>query len=74
MPKIRKKTSKRVSLRQKYTNLKFVASHNRKMRKEARKLTKAGIKPRPSKKLQNVIPNSFPGKEQLINDMEMQAA
>jgi len=71
MPKIRKKTSKRVGFREKYSVLKKVANHHRKMRKTARKLTKAGIRPKPSKN-KIVISNSFPFKEQLLNEMEEQ--
>lgn len=69
MVKIRKKSSKRVGYREKYSVLKKVANHHRRMRKTARKLGQAGIRPRPSKQ-KMVIPNSFPGKEELINEME----
>jgi nuclear GTP-binding protein len=70
MVRIRKKTSKRLGLREKYSCLKKVTDHHRKMRKTARKLTKAGIKPNPGKN-KMVIPNSFPDKEQLLNEMEI---
>jgi nuclear GTP-binding protein len=72
MPKIRKKSSKRLGLREKYSCLKKVANHHRKMRKTARKLSAAGIQPKPAR-TKMVIPNSFPGKEKLINEMEAQA-
>jgi len=71
MPKIRKKTSKRVSLRKKYSCLKKVADHHRKIKKHARKMEKAGMQPnRNGKRGIGVIPNSFPGKEALLNEME----
>ena len=69
MVKIRKKSSKRVGFREKYSVLKKVTAHHAKMRSAARKLGKAGVRPRPSK-TKMVIPNSFPGKEQLLNEME----
>jgi len=69
MPKIRKRTSKRVGFREKYSVLKKVTTHHAKLRKTARKLSKAGAKPKPgSKKI--VLPNSFPNKEAFINEME----
>ena len=71
MGKIRKKSSKRVTLRKQYTAKKEISKHNKKMRKAARRLTKAGVAPRP-KRNKSSIPNSFPGKEDLINEMESQ--
>lgn len=72
MPKIRKKSSKRIGLREKYTVIKKVAEHHRKARKMANKLTRAGNKVplKVGKAKRNTIPNSFPGKEQLLNEME----
>jgi nuclear GTP-binding protein len=69
MPKIRKKSSKRVGFRERYCVLKKVKEHHRKIKKHAKKLGEAGIKPRGTKK-GNQIPNSFPNKEMLINEME----
>jgi len=46
MGKIRKKSSKRVNLKTKYTIQKKVKEHHRKIKKEAKKLTALGIKPR----------------------------
>jgi len=69
MPKIRKKTSKRVGLREKYTVQKKVASHHKKIKKQAKKLGQFGIKPRKTKK-GNIIPNSVPNKEEILNQME----
>lgn len=69
MPKIRKKSSKRVGFRERYCVLKKVKEHHRKIKKHAKKLGEAGIKPRGSKK-GNQVPNSFPNKEMLINEME----
>jgi nuclear GTP-binding protein len=68
MPKIRKRTSNRVGFREKYACLKKVKDHHKKIKKEAKKLGKVGIKAHPGKKAG--IPNSFPMKELLINEME----
>lgn len=70
MPKIRKRTSKRIGFREKYAVKKKVTEHHRKMRKTARKLAKQGLKPNPGKNKQ-VVPNAFPGKEDLLNEMYM---
>ena len=69
MPKIRKRSSKRVGFREKYAVLKKVTKHHAKLRKTARKLTKAGVKPRPGKNRMQ-LPNSFPNKEEFLNEME----
>ena len=69
MPKIRKKTSKRVGLREKYSCLKKVKDHHKKIKKQAKKFAAAGVVPHKAKK-GNQIPNSFPDKELLINEME----
>jgi len=69
MPKIRKRSSKRVGLREKYTCLKKVKEHHRKIKKIAKKMGQAGIKPKVSKK-GSLIPNTFPDKEELLNEME----
>ena len=71
MPKIRKKTSKRVGFREKYSVLKKVKDHHKKIKKQAKKFAKAGVVPHMAKK-GNQIPNSFPDKELLINEMEQQ--
>ena len=69
MPKIRKRTSKRLGFREKYACLKKVKEHHKKIKKIAKKMGKAGIKPHPGKK-GSIIPNSFPDKEELLNEME----
>eukprot|EP00351_Strombidinopsis_sp_SopsisLIS2011_P002231 CAMPEP_0116888864 /NCGR_PEP_ID=MMETSP0463-20121206/24118_1 /TAXON_ID=181622 /ORGANISM="Strombidinopsis sp, Strain SopsisLIS2011" /LENGTH=76 /DNA_ID=CAMNT_0004554519 /DNA_START=34 /DNA_END=264 /DNA_ORIENTATION=- len=69
MTKIRKKSSKRVSLKKKYTVEKKVKEHKRKIKKESRKLTKAGLTPKRSSK-QMGIPNLFPFKEEMLDAME----
>lgn len=66
MPKIRKRSSKRVGFREKYSVLKKVTKHHAKMRKTARRLTSAGMRPKPGKNAM-VLPNSVPGKETMIN-------
>ena len=72
MPKIRKRSSKRLGLREKYAVKKKVAAHHKKIKKVARKLTNQGlaIPVKIQKGKRNTVPNSFPGKEQLINEME----
>lgn len=70
MPKIRKRTSKRVGFREKATALKKVKEHHRKLRKLSKKYGKSGVKPHKGKKPS--VPNSFPDKEHLINEMENQ--
>ena len=70
MPKIRKRTSKRVGFREKATCLKKVKEHHRKLRKLSKKYGQGGVKPHKGKKPS--IPNSFPDKELLINEMENQ--
>ena len=46
MPKIRKSTSKRVSLKKKYTIQKKARQSKKKMRKESKKLKAMGIQPK----------------------------
>ena len=71
MPKIRKKTSKRTGFREKYSVLKKVKDHHKKIKKQAKKFAAAGVVPHKSKK-GNQVPNSFPDKELLINEMEQE--
>ena len=57
MPKIRKRTSKRVGFREKYRVKKKVLEHHRKLRKTAKKLSAAGMKPKPTKrKMETLLP------------------
>jgi hypothetical protein len=49
MTKIRKRTSKRQTLKKKYKIIKKSKDHKRKLNKEAKKMKKAGIKPMYSK-------------------------
>lgn len=71
MPKVRKRSSKRIGLREKYSVKKKVSAHHSKIRKEANKLQKKGIKiPFKATSKRNQIPNSFPGKEEYLNEME----
>jgi len=69
MPKVRKKTSKRVTLRKKYSVTGKVREHHRKIKKEARVLKKGGMTPKRSKKSPG-IPNLFPEKEKMLDDLE----
>ena len=71
MPKIRKRTSKRIGFREKYCVKKKVTAHHKKMRRTAKKLSAQGLKPKPGKN-KMVIPNAFPGKEEMLNEMYMQ--
>jgi len=69
MPAVRKKTSKRRTLRKKYSVDKKVKDHHRKIKKEARGLKKHGITPKRTKKNPG-IPNLFPEKEAMLNAIE----
>ena len=69
MPKVRKSISKRVTLRKKYSVDKKVKEHKKKIKKEARKLSKLGITPKKSKQSSG-IPNLYPFKEQMLDAME----
>jgi len=68
MTKIRKKTTKVVTLRKKYSVEKKVKQHHRKIKKEAKGLAKHGLTPRRTKKNPG-IPNLFPEKEAMLNAM-----
>ena len=69
MPKIRKNTSKRVTLRKKYSVDKKVKEHKRKIKKETKKLKAAGLTHKRQSK--NVgIPNMYPYKEAMMDAME----
>jgi nuclear GTP-binding protein len=65
----RKHISKRVTLRKKYSVDKKVKEHHRKIKKEAKKLGKVGFTPKRTK-LAPGIPNLFPFKEQMLDQME----
>lgn len=69
MPKIRKNTSKRVTLKKKYSIQKKVRDSKKKIKKEAKKLKAMGIAPRKLKKGAG-IPNIYPYKEELMNQIE----
>lgn len=69
MPKARKKTSKRPSLRKQHSVVKKVKEHHRKIKKESKKLGKLGLKPRQMKKGPGV-PNLFPHKEEMLESLE----
>jgi nuclear GTP-binding protein len=61
MTKVRKKTSKRVTLKKKYTLQKTVKDGKKKIKKEAKKLKAMGMRTNKRKSLK--IPNIFPFKE-----------
>ena len=69
MPKIRKKTSKRATLRKQYSVQKKVKDHHRKIKKEAKKLGKLGLRPKKAKRGPGV-PNLFPHKEEMLESLE----
>ena len=69
MTKVRKKSSKRVTLRKKYSVTGKVREHHRKIKKVARGLKKEGLTPKRSKKSPG-IPNLFPEKEQMLDALE----
>ena len=68
MPKIRKKTSKRQTLRKQYKIGKQVREKQRKLRKEAKKMGKLGIK-KPIPKPQG-IPHAVPFKSEMLDEAE----
>ena len=72
MPKIRKKTSNRQTLRKQYSVVKKVKDHHKKIKKEAKKLGKQGIKPQKMKKALG-LPNLFPHKEEMMDQLERKA-
>jgi len=69
MPKIRKKTSKRPTLRKQYSVQKKVKDHHKKIKKEAKKLSKIGLSPKKMKK-QPGLPNLYPHKEAMLDQLE----
>ena len=69
MAKNHKHMSKRITLRKKYSVDKKVKEHHRKIKKEAKKLGKLGFTPKRSK-IAPGIPNLFPFKEQMLDQME----
>ena len=69
MPKVRKKTSNRQTLRKQYSVQKKVKDHKKKIKKQAKKLSKIGITPKKIKKSPG-IPNLYPYKEELLDAME----
>ena len=69
MPKIRKKSSKRATLRKQYSVQKKVKDHHKKIKKEAKKLSKLGIRPKNIKKNPG-LPNLFPHKEEMMDALE----
>ena len=73
MPKIRKKTSKRPTLRKQYSVQKKVKEHHRKIKKESKKLSKLGLRPKRMKK-QPGVPNLFPYKEEMLESLERKQA
>ena len=69
MPKIRKNTSNRITARKKYSVLKKVREHHRKIKKVSKKLGKQGLTPKKTKKSPG-LPNLYPYKEEMIDAME----
>jgi len=69
MPKIRKKTSNRATLRKQYSVQKKVKDHHKKIKKESKKLAKLGIQPKRMKKSPG-LPNLFPHKEEMLDALE----
>ena len=69
MAKTHKIMSKRITLRKKYSVDKKVKEHHRKIKKESKKLGKMGFTPKRSKVTPG-IPNLFPFKEQMLDQME----
>jgi len=70
MGKIRKKSSKRQTLKVKHKITKKISDNHRKMRKEAKKRREAGILPKARK--EPGIPNLYPFKKEMIEQLERQ--
>lgn len=68
MTKIRKNTSKRITARKKYSVLKKVRDHTRKLKKVANKMNKEGAQKSIPKPVG--IPNAFPGKAEMLDQFE----
>jgi GNL3L/Grn1 putative GTPase len=68
MTKIRKKSSKRNTLRKQYSVAKKVREHKKKLKKEIRTMKKSGVQ-KPIAKVLG-IPNSFPDKAKMLDEME----
>ena len=68
MVKVHGKSSKRISLRRRYNIQKKCRSAKKKTAKLARKMKKMGIVKKPQR--EPSIPNSYPFKHKLINEME----
>ena len=69
MGKVRKSTSKRCTLRKKYSVDKKVKDHKKKLKKEIRKMKKGGILKKPLQKIPG-IPNKFPFKGEMLDEAE----
>jgi len=70
MPKIRKKSSKRQTLRQKFSIQKKATASRKKLKKEAKKVKKLGLNLIRARHGKNSIPNDYPFKEQMLEQME----
>jgi len=70
MSKIRKKSSKRQTLKVKHKITKKISDNHRKMRKEAKKRKVAGVLPKARK--EPGIPNLYPFKKEMIEQLERQ--
>lgn len=66
MTKIRKQSSKRITLRKKYTCEKKGRDHKKKLKKEIRGMKKAGILKKPISKGVG-IPNLYPLKNEMLD-------
>lgn len=73
MGKVRKSTSKRVTLRKKYSVDKKVKDHKKKLKKEVRKMKKTGVIKKASKKTPG-IPNLYPHKNDMLDAIERKEA
>ena len=69
MTKIRKHSSKRITLRKKYTCEKKVRDHKKKLKKEIRNMKKGGILKKPISKGVG-IPNLYPFKNEMLDQLE----
>lgn len=70
MVKVRTKTSKRVTLRKKYSVQKKVADHKRKLKKEIRKMRKGGLATQKPSLKKIGLPNLYPFKNRVLDEAE----
>jgi nuclear GTP-binding protein len=70
MPKVRTKTSNRITIRKKYSVAKKVTDHHKKLRKEIKKMKKGCTNTQKPSKVKKGLPNSYPFKGDVLDQIE----